>query len=84
MAYTYPEHKSKSSARKRKFGSGDRPLGQHRVAETEEFGRPPAGVGGDCAGFLNEFLLLDQAAEVLLVERAGLPALQRSVAVAAA
>ena len=29
----------------------------------------PTGVGGDCASFLNELLLLDQAAKILLVHQ---------------
>ena len=58
-----------SSARKRELGSDNRPFRQHGMAETKQLGRAANGVGGDCASFLNELLLLDQAAKVLLVHQ---------------
>src|SRR5258705_8476985 len=58
-----------SSARKWKLGSGDRPFRQYTMAEPEQLGRAADGIGGDCASFLNELLLLDQAAKILLVHQ---------------
>src|SRR3954470_6492393 len=58
-----------SSARKRELGSDNRPFRQHAMAEPEQLGRTADGVGGDCASFLNELLLLDQAAKILLVDQ---------------
>ncbi len=58
-----------SSARKRELGSGDRPFRQHAVAKPEQFGGAADRVGGDCASFLNELLLLDEAAKILLVDQ---------------
>ena len=58
-----------SSARKRELGSDNRPFRQHAMAEPEQLGGAADGIGGDCASFLNELLLLDQAAKVLLVHQ---------------
>lgn len=44
------------------------------MAEAEQLGRPSDGVGGHCASLFNEFLLLDEPAEVLLVDQ---PACER-------
>ena len=59
-----------SSARKRKFRAGDGPFGQDGMAEAEQLGRPSDGIGGHCASLFNEFLLLDQAAKILLMNEA--------------
>ena len=40
---------------------------ENGAAETEQFGRPSACILAGFAGFLDEFLLLDQAAEILFV-----------------
>jgi hypothetical protein len=40
------------------------------MPEAEQLGWSANGVGGDSARFFNEFLLLDQPAEVLLVDQA--------------
>ena len=56
-----------SSARKRELGSDNRSFCQHAMAEPEQLGGAADGLGGDCASFLNELLLLDQAAKVLFV-----------------
>src|SRR3954447_2706243 len=63
-----------SSARKRELGSDNRPFRQYAMAEPEQLGGAADGVGGDCASFLNELLLLDQAAKILLVDQ---PACER-------
>ena len=47
---------------------GRRPLPQHLPAEAKQLGRPAAGAGVDPTGPLDEPGLLDQPAEVLLVE----------------
>ena len=46
-----------------------RPFRQHAVAEAEQLGRAADGLSGDCASLLNELLLLDQAAKILLVHQ---------------
>ena len=58
-----------SSPRNGKFGSRDGPRGEHRAADAEQCGRPPAGVLAQFARFFNEFLLLDQPAEIRLVHQ---------------
>src|SRR5215467_5592829 len=58
-----------SSTRKRELGSCDCPFRQYAVAEAEQLGGAADGVGGDCASFLNELLLLDQASKILLVHQ---------------
>ena len=59
-----------SRARERKFGSDDRAFGRERRGGSGRAwpgGRPSPGC--DLASFLNELLLLDQAAEILLVQQ---------------
>ncbi len=57
-----------SSPRNRQFGSGNRSLGKDLAAEPQQFRWTPAGIWRGFPGFLDEFLLFDQAAEILLVE----------------
>ena len=40
------------------------------MAEAKQLGGPPDRICGHCAGFLDQVLLLDQAAEILLVQPA--------------
>lgn len=63
-----------SSARKWQFRSGNGALGQNAVAEAKQLGWPPASIGRHRTGFLDQFLLLDQPAKILLVHE---PAGQR-------
>src|SRR3546814_17367153 len=49
---------------------GRRPLERHLLAKAHELGRPAAGIHRHFAGFLDQPLLSDQAAEVLIRERA--------------
>src|SRR3546814_3949450 len=48
---------------------GRRPLERHLLSKAHELGRPAAGIHRHFAGFLDQPLLSDQAAEVLLMER---------------
>src|SRR5215831_1433994 len=59
---------------KRQLAAADGALDHDLAAEAVELGRAAAGGGGDSAGLLDQSLLVDQAAEVLLVQR---PAGQR-------
>src|SRR5689334_524006 len=51
------------------LGAGDSAFEHDLAPEAMELGRPAAGAGGNGAGLLDQALLLDQAAEVLLVQR---------------
>ena len=53
---------------KRQLGPGDGALEQHLAPEPEQLGRPAAGRVGNLAGFLDQALLVDQPAEILLVQ----------------
>ena len=57
-----------SSPRNRQFGAGNGALRKDLAPEPEQFRRTPAGIWGGFPRFLDEFLLFDQAAEVLLVD----------------
>src|SRR5258708_6590774 len=48
--------------------TGSRALEQHLAAKADEARRPAAGRRADLPGFLDEALLLDEAAEILLVQ----------------
>ncbi len=74
MAYTYPEHKACQVRESGSLVPATARSARNGVAEAEQLGRPPDGIGGHCASFFNEFLLLDQPAEVLLVDQ---PACER-------
>ena len=52
----------------RQLAARDRPLRHHVAAEAEQLGRAATGLRGDFPGLLHEVLLLDQPAEVLLVQ----------------
>ena len=56
-----------SRANKRQLGAGKGAFLQHVRAEAEQLGRPAAGASA-IAGLLDQLLLLDQAAEILLVQ----------------
>src|SRR5258705_13967627 len=55
-------------AGERQLGPGSGALGDDAAAEAEELGRATAGRRGDTAGLLDETLLVDETAEILLVE----------------
>ena len=50
------------------FCAGDRAFVENGMAETEKFRRPPASVGTHFACLFDKVLLLDEAAEILLVD----------------
>src|SRR6478752_497100 len=52
----------------RQLGSGRCTLGDDLAAKTEELGRSPAGRRRHRAGLLDQPLLIDEAAEILLVQ----------------
>src|SRR5216683_2884197 len=60
-----PARRSPAGAQAQSRG---RALQQYLAAETNQPRRPAAGGGADLAGFLDETLLLDQPAEILLVQ----------------
>ena len=69
--YAKTEHKpcqASERARQRQFAAGDGAFDQHVAPEAEQLGGPPCRAGGHLAGFLDQRLLLDQAAEILLVQ----------------
>src|ERR1700733_7378902 len=81
LAYTNAEHKAVKglivtpprSAEgglpgQRQLAARDRPLRHHVAAETEQLGRPPAGLSGHVSDLLHQVLLLDQPAKILLVQ----------------
>ncbi len=74
ICYTVIEYKACQAPGDGKFGSGDGAFRKDGTAEAEEFCRTSAGVLAGFASFLDEFLLLDQAAEIRLVH---LPSRQR-------
>src|SRR5207247_11245809 len=58
-----------SSARQWQFRPGDNPFVENGVAEAEQLGRSSDGVGGRLPGLLDQFLLLDEAPEIRLVDQ---------------
>ena len=54
--------------RQPQLGPDDGALAQNLAPEPDEFRRPAAGLGEDLAGFLDQPLLVDEAAEILLVQ----------------
>src|ERR1019366_187753 len=52
----------------RQLAAHDRAFRQHLAPEPEQLRRPAAGLGRHLPGFLHEVLLVDQPAEVLLVQ----------------
>src|SRR5262249_24871208 len=55
-------------ARERQLGPGHRALKQDLAAEPDQLGRTAAGLRRNLAGVLDQALLIDQPAEILLVE----------------
>src|SRR5215831_19021742 len=54
--------------RERQLGAGDGPLEQEIAAEPDQLGRTTSGLRRDVAGILDQSLLVDQSAKILLVE----------------
>src|SRR3954454_4820045 len=69
----------RSRSRERKLAADHGAFGQHALAEPEELGRTSDSISGHCACFFNEFLLLDETEEVLLVHRAPSQRLDRAL-----
>src|SRR5688572_20338545 len=61
-------HRRSNRARQGQLGSNQRPLEQNLAPETDQLGRAATGVGRDLSGLLDETLLIDQAAKILLVQ----------------
>ena len=57
---------ARRGARRRRPGAGA--FEQNLASETHQSGRPSAGLDADPAGFLDQTLVLDEAAEILLVQ----------------